>query len=501
MAQKVRSLSKSKLIAFRQCPKRLWLEIHKPELRDDSGSEARFKVGHEVGELAQKLFDRDGRGELINPHEMGWTEAYARSTELLKTGDVPIFESTMRISGAMAMADVMLPDRSYKKLQWEMIEVKSSTSVKDYHSDDAAIQAYIAKRNGVRLSLVGVAHIDNQFIYRGNRDYEGLLRVEDLTKEVKGREDEVEDWIAAAQKTAAKRKEPVINTGPHCTDPFDCGFRAYCSRDALEPEHPASLLPYIRGSRLEDWADQGITELHETPDAELNAQQLKVKKATLRNKTFFDRSGAREALANHKMPAYFLDFETVTFAIPIWVGTRPYEQLPFQFSLHRVSGKGHLSHAEFLDISGSDPRKALAKKLIESCGKRGPVYVYNASFEKMVLSKLAAVFPKLSVDLDSIRDRIEDLLPVARDHYYHPRQRGSWGLKAVLPAICPELSHEDLEVQQGLEAVEAFKEAITPATSVERKEEIRGQLLEYCQLDTLATVRIWEFFRGRNNRH
>lgn len=493
-------LSKSKLIAFRQCAKRLWLEVHRPELRDDRDAEVGFQIGNQVGAAARRIFDPDNCGVLIDINSVDWKTAFAESARLLADGDVPVFEAALQTEGALALADVMLPDLDSGKRRWRMIEVKSSTSVKDYHRDDIAIQAYIAECNGIPLSRIELAHINNQFVYPGNHDYNGLLHVEDLTDESRARTEEVKRWIETAQVTAALDTEPQIDMGSHCYDPFTCGFCAYCSRDQVAPEYSPTLLYRIRKSKLQQWESQGIRELCDVPDDEINTIQSRIKAATLSQQSYFDAIGAAKEMAGHRLPAYFLDFETVSFAVPIWKGTRPYEQLPFQYSLHKVTPNSNLSHTEFLDLSGKDPREQLAHRLIQDCGDDGPIYVYNASFEIARIRELADTFPSLAKDLHSLLPRIVDLLPIARNHYYHPSQRGSWSLKAIIPAICPELNYNELEgVQHGLAAVEAFKEAIAPETSHERKAIIQQQLLKYCALDTLATVKIWEFFRTDNS--
>jgi hypothetical protein len=496
----MRRLSKSKLIAFRQCPKRLWLELHKPELRDDSGSQAAFNIGYQVGDIAQKVFDLDGTGINVDPNDIGWDESATQTEASLQAGAGPVFEALLSIPGSLALADVMLPDLSSNALRWQMIEVKSSTGVKDYHRDDVAIQTYIAQRSGIALSKVGVAHINNQFVYPGGEDYDGLLHVEDLTEEAKGRHAEVEQWIADAQSTAAQRDEPIKEVGGHCSEPFTCGFCDYCWKDVPQPEIPTSILPRIHANKVNDWESRGITELRDTPDDEINPIQQRVKAATLSGETYFDAAGAAGALEGQATPAYFLDFETVTFPVPIWKGTRPYQQLTFQFSLHRVDEDGTLHHSEFLDISGDDPREAFVQAMLNDCGTHGPIHVYSAPFENTRIKELADAFPQYASKLHALLPRIVDLLPIARNHYYHPSQRGSWSIKGVLPAICPELSYSDLEdVQHGLGAVDAYKEAINSTTTPERKEILREQLLKYCELDTLATVKIWQFFKGISN--
>ena len=495
----MRSLSKSKIIAYRQCPKRLWLEIHRPELRDDSASEMVFRIGNQVGDVARSIYDPEGRGVFIDIQELGHEQAFARSAVLLECGEVPVFEAGMVAGGALAYADVMLPDPRDGAVAWKMIEVKSSTGVKDYHRDDIAVQAHVAAAAGVRLSSVSLAHIDSSFVYAGDGDYRGLLKENDLTEDAFSRGTEVAEWIAGAQSVAAMPTEPEIATGPHCDDPFTCGFRNCCDRDKVLPEYPLSSLPRFSGSKQTLMGELGIEDLRDVPDEHLSGLQVLVKKHTAAGTVFFDAEGAAADLAPYGFPAYFLDFETAMFAVPIWKGTRPYQQLPFQFSLHVLDESGSLRHHGFLDLSGDDPSRACAQSLVELCGDHGPIFAYNAGFECRVMRELAGRFPEFATELEGIIGRMVDLLPVARTRYYHPSQHGSWSIKAVLPAAVPELSYDQLAgVQDGNMAVSAYMEAIAPTTTPERKQEIKEQLFSYCRLDTFAMVRLWQFFSGRN---
>lgn len=527
----MRHLSKSKLIAFRQCPKRLWLEIHRPDLRDDSGSEAAFQIGNEVGEMARRLYDRDGTGAFIELAELGYEEAFRRSEELLWRAKGPVFEAGLRACGALAFADVMLPvtdeaerrdaviamsfqertpafrfgqvtpiARGASERRWRMVEVKSSTSVKDYHLDDLAIQTYVATAAGLELDSVALAHIDNAFVYPGGGDYRGLLVEVDLTEEIEDRLDGIEEWIEDARAAAALAEEPEMTMGPQCSDPFDCPFAAHCGRDRVETEYPLSSLPRLREDRRAFLVSQGYKDLREVPDEYLTETQQWVKEVTLSGETWFDVAGAAAALAPHGFPARFLDFETVMLAVPRWKGTRPYQQIPFQFSLHRLEEDGSLHHDAFLDLGGGDPSEAIARTLVEKGGESGPVFAYHAAFESMVIHQLAGRFPEWSVPLVALADRLVDLHPIAKAHFYHPSQHGSWSLKAVLPAACPDLSYESLEgVADGGMAVDAYREAIAPETRPERRAQIERELLAYCHLDTLALVRLWEVFRGEHS--
>lgn len=494
----MRNLSKSKIIAFRQCPKRMWLEIHKPELRDDSASEMVFAIGNQVGDVARSIFDTAGTGRLIDVDENGWDAAYAETSAWLAETAAPIFEAAIRIEGALALADVMLPESGENGLRWHMIEVKSSTGVKDYHHDDLAVQTYIATTAGIELASASLAHVDNSFVYPGGGNYRGLLKAVDLTDEVRAKAGDVTIWIAEAQKVAALATEPKIETGPQCSKPFDCPFRHHCDRDKPSVEFPLSSLHRLGAKQRDELEALGYADLREVPDGKLSAVNRMIKTQSLTGEAWFDAKGAAADLKPHKGTAYFLDFETIGFGVPIWKGTRPYQQLPFQFSLHVVSSGGGIEHHDFLDLSGEDPSEAFARALIDHCGTTGPVFVYNAGFENGVMRGLAGSFPHLSPGLLAIVDRVVDLLPIARNRYYHPSQHGSWSIKAVLPAVCPDLAYESLEgVQHGQAAQSAFLEAVSPDTTPERKVEIERQLLAYCKLDTLAMVRLWEFFMGR----
>jgi hypothetical protein len=246
----MRALSKSKLLAFRQCAKRLWLELYRPELREESPeTEARFEVGHQVGDIARQLFDPAGKGVLVDFKRDGLDAAFARSQHLL-TSSHPVFEAGFTAEGALAFADIMLPAHKAGKRGWRMVEVKSSTSVKDYQRDDIAIQSFVAKAAGVPLLSVALAHIDNKWIYPGSEKYQGLLKESDLTDEAFGRGKEVKGWIVDAQTIAKKNKEPAIKTGGHCTTPYECGFLDYCLGQELQAKYPVAWLPRIQAKAL-----------------------------------------------------------------------------------------------------------------------------------------------------------------------------------------------------------------------------------------------------------
>jgi hypothetical protein len=500
LRDEMRHLSKSKLIAYRQCPKRLWLEVHRPDLREDSaGTQARFQTGYQVGDIARRIYDPEGKGAVIDPNAEGYEAAFARTAKLLAESRQPVFEAGFKAQGALAFADAILPDSENGQPGWRMVEVKASTSIKDYHHDDIAVQAFVAQAAGVPLKSVALAHIDSSWVYPGDEDYRGLLKENDLTAEAFARTEEVKVWIADAQRIADQPNEPEVAVSAHCHQPFDCGFCNYCNKDIPRPEFPIDWLPRFFGAKRERLAEQGVDDLRGVPDEVLSHIQSRVKEHTLAGTVFFDAAGAAADLAPHGFPACFLDFESIFFAVPIWKGTRPYQQITFQFSLHTLAESGQLSHTAFLDLCGDNPSEPFAKALIAACGESGPVFVYNATFETTRLREVAGRYPDLAEPLLAINARVVDLLPIARNRYYHPSQQGGWSIKVVLPAAVPELSYDQLDgVQDGEAAMDAFSEAIQSDTTAERKGEIERQLLAYCRLDTFAMVRLWQFFSGRS---
>ena len=494
-----RNLSKSKLIAFRQCPKRLWLEVHHPVLRaDSSATQAVFAAGHQVGELAQKLYDPAGVGAVIDLRADGITNALG-STRKLTQGEGPIFEAGFCADRALAFADVLLRDRSQGLDGWRMVEIKSSTSVKDYHRDDVAIQSFVARQSGIPLTAVALAHIDTSWTYQNEGDYRGLLTEVDLTPTAFARSNEVQGWIRDAHAVAALDNPPDVAVSSHCHEPFECGFLGHCNHSAQEAEYPVTWLPRIQAKALKEYIQgEQVTDLRDLPDSLLNERQLRVKRATLTGQVFFDAEGAKADLAKWQFPAYFLDFETVQFAVPRWVGSRPFQFLPFQLSVHVLDAQGQLTHDGFLDLSGSNPVRPFAEALLAACGLTGPVFVYNAGFEGGRIRELARRFEDLYAPLMALNARLVDLLPIAEERFYHPSQNGSWSIKKVLPAVADGLDYGQLAgVQDGGMAMNAFVEAIDVQTTPQRRAELREQLWAYCRLDTLAMVKLWAFFSGR----
>ncbi|WP_394808130.1 DUF2779 domain-containing protein [Nitrosomonas sp.] len=470
--------------------------MHRPEVKEDSAqTQMSYDIGHAVGEIAQQIYGEDGKAILIEADRQNFNNAFTKTQESLPKR-TPIFEAGFKIEGALAFADVLLPLDGPHSNQWRMVEIKSSTSVKDYYHDDIAIQSFIAKQAGLELQSIALAHVDNTWVYQGDGNYQGLLKEVDLTQGASSRGEEVKNWINEAQVIADETNEPCIRTGKHCHEPFECGFLAYCQSQEPQAEYPANWLPRIQAKALKQAiSEMEVADLRKIDDSLLNEKQLRVKQHSISGMTYFNAVAARAELARYPLPAVFLDFETINMAVPIWKGTRPYQQIPFQLSAHLIDGSGQLEQKYFLDISGRDPSEGFITSLIDVSGKEGPIFVYSG-FENTQIKALAERFPHHAADLNAICGRLVDLLKIAQEHYYHPSQQGSWSIKKILPTIAPELNYDDLDgVQDGGSAQAAFMEGIHPDTAVDQKTVIEKQLLDYCAMDTLAMVRLWQFFK------
>jgi hypothetical protein len=477
-------LSKSRLMSFRQCPKRLWLDIHRPELAvNDSQTEAIFAVGHEVGAIAQRLYD-DGSGVLID-YDHGLTGALARTQEVLAQASTsPIFEATFERNGLLMRADVLLRGNGSPTL----IEVKSSSSLKPEHVEDCTIQYWVLEETAMKPGAVRLAHINNQFVYKHRGDYAGLLAENDLTAEVKVRSSGVPALLDQA-KRVARSDEPESPIGSRCSKPHDCPYLNHCWR---KTEYPLTGLPSI-GKHLDTLLGEGHFDIRDLPESSLRTQDQKWVWRAARSGKAELRPGARAMLEAFPYPRYYLDFETAGSAVPRWIGTRPFQQIPFQWSLHVENRDGSLEHSEFLDLSGELPARAAADALLAAVRHDGPIFMYT-SFERTCINTLAAFCPDLKAPLEAVVNRLVDLYAIARQHYYHPDMGGSWSIKAVLPTIAPELDYASLNgIADGIAAQRAHAEATASDTLASRVDEIRAELLRYCKHDTLAMVRLTQF--------
>lgn len=480
-------LSKSKIMSGLQCSRRLWLEVKRPEwMHFSDRAEQSFAFGHEVGEIARQLQP----GGVLIGFEGELSSALAETGHLLgRPGDMTLFEATFQHGRVLVRADVL----NRRGEGFHLVEVKASAALKPHYLNDVAIQAWVIEGAGLPLKSIHIWHVDNTFVYPGGGDYRGLFVRHDLTEEVLDLMKQVPAWAAGCQK-ALSGEEPDIAVGKQCHDPHDCPFLDYCA--PVEADYPVSILPH-GGALAGRLRMEGYKDLRDVPQERLNSERhLRVWRASRRGLAELDEGAAKE-LAALAYPRYYLDFETVQFAVPVWPGTRPYEQLPFQWSCHSEDQDGKLSHREFLDTEGQAPMRRFAETLIEALGQSGPILVYS-NYERTVLYKLRKRFPDLEDQLVALITRLFDLHPVAKDYYYHPAMMGSWSLKGVLPTIAPELDYASLGVvRDGGGAQGAYRDIISPRTDELRRLALIADLRAYCYRDTLALVAIARFFEGR----
>lgn len=481
-----KGLSKSRLLSSRQCPKKLFLETYHRELIEITADQQRiFDTGHEVGALAQQSYLQ---GVLIE-NDFELHKAIDETTTLIANPGInTLFEATFTHKQVLIRADILHKTDKGLSIQ----EVKSLTSVKDVHIKDCAIQSWVIEGAGYKVDNIELTYINNKFVYTEVGNYEGLFKHQPLLDEVHDLQPHIDRWVEDALDVIGQKQEPRIIPGEQCNHPYVCPFIKYC--DPVTTEYPVELLPHGTRTAIA-LRNEGIRDIRDIPIDRLTSEnQERVRRVTVSGEAELDE-GARLEIQDLAYPHYYIDFETIAFAIPRWIGTRPYQQIPFQWSCHIERIPSDLGHVEYLDTSGGDPSQEFVKTLIEALGDEGPILVYNAGFENTRLKELAERFPEYKDGIANIMDRVVDLLPIARKHYYHPAMKGSWSIKLVLPTIAPELNYDELdEVQDGMAAQDAFIEAIDPNTSEIRRQTIRKNLIEYCRLDTLAMVKIAHFF-------
>ena len=486
MASRRPFLSKSRLISAWQCPKRLHLEKHHPELGEISPqTRSQWETGHRVGEIARQVYGAPGSVEIQFDKRTGLLIRQTR--ELIDSGaDFPIFEATFRHEGVLVRVDVLIPDAG----GWRMVEVKASTSIKEYHVLDCAIQDWVLRNAGIDVTTVSLAHINNRFVYGGDGDYDGLLIEHDLTDEVRMLEPSVLELVARARE-AVTGLQPHVPVGAHCSSPYDCQFIDHCW--PTDTDYPVAGLGGGK-AKLGEYVALGYRDICDVPADMITAEtQQRIHRVTCSGKAEI-LEGARRELEALAYPRYYLDFETIAPAVPFWPGTRPYEALAIQWSCHVEDVPGGFRHREFLDLSGDPPMRPLALALIECLGESGPVLMWTR-YEEGVLKNLAELYPDLAAPIAGIIERLYDLHPVVKKNYYHPRMLGSWSIKAVMPTIDPGMDYGRLEgINEGTAASDGFIEAIQRDVSGKRKAELEEQLLRYCRFDTEAMVEVVRYF-------
>ena len=484
-------LSKSRFVAGVICLKRLYWQVHEPELAAEprESTQAIFDQGNEVGRLAQQLCP--GGIEVEGSHE-DLDQAIRQTKELMANREVPaIFEATFEEGGVLVRVDILQRQRD----RWRLIEVKSSTEMKDHYLYDLGIQRRVVSRCGLELSSACIMHLNRAYVYPGGEyDIRQLFRIRMLNPQVAALQPQIGKRVAEEFRILDQPNAPEIAPGDHCGDPFVCEFFDRCNPPV--PVDHVRHLPRIQARALEKLKSMGIASIFHVPDDfPLNERQRRACTSVQQGKPWFSEDLPR-VLDSLKFPLYFMDFETVYPAIPRHPGMRPYDQLPFQWSVHVQDEQGaDLRHYEFLATTGADPRREFVETLCSALENKGSVVVYNQGFESQRLSDLAGWVPGFRTRVKGIQARLWDLWPIIRNHVYHPAFAGSFSLKAVLPALVPEMTYVGMDVADGNQAGVAWERLVRGGLDATDRNRLGKALLAYCGQDTLAMVKLVEGLR------
>lgn len=485
-------LSKSRYLAGIQCPKRLYLEVHRRDLLpevDNPGLQAIFDAGHEVGRLA---CERHPGGVLIGGDHFHHNDAVEATRRAMADSSVPgIFEAAFTFESVKVRADILIRNADGT---WDLQEVKSTTRVKEVHLPDVAVQVFVLAGSGLRIRRAGILHLNRDYVLgETGLDVRALFRFADLTAMLGPHVAAVQANVPALLATLALPGVPGVPTGDHCYSPYECPFTSLC----VQAAGLYNLGQIPRGGKLAaTMAALGITDLRQIPPAtKLSGLQKRVVDAVVSGQEHVGR-GLRRALEATACPLLFLDFETFAPAIPRYVGTGVYRALPTQWSLHQLGADGTIRHEEFLHDADTDPRPAFATALLAALGDRGSIIVYS-SYEATQIRALAAAFPDQRARLLGLLGRFVDLLAIVRQYYYHPEFGGSFSIKRVLPTLVPDLAYDDLTIGDGNTAAMMYGRMIDPGTPAAEGAGIREALLRYCERDTLAMVRVREALLAR----
>jgi len=492
MASPSQHLTKSKYLAGRQCPKRLWLSRHEPGLAPPLPSSARAirEMGNEIGRLAQCLFPG---GVLVDQGPREHAEAAERTLALLQDDAVPaIFEAAFEHAGVRIRVDVLerLPLGA-----WGLREVKAAARPKEFYVEDVALQQHVLAGCGLEIASIELIHVNPQF-ERGEGDiaWEEFFRRVDFSEAAAAAQAALPSRIAEQLGVLAAAGPPSVEPGMHCRSRRPCEFWDHCTRDKASDW--ILRMPRLTRKQRDSLRDSGVVHIPDIPpEFALQAPQRNMRAAFCSSEDFV-ASGLAEALQGTGPPAWYLDFETANPALPLYRGTRPFQNVPFQWSLHREDADG-LRHRQFLAAGAADPRRDFAESLLEALGGGSdPILVYSP-FESRVLENLAAIFPALAGPLQAIRERLVDLLPIVRNCVYHVDFAGSFSIKSVAPALAPGFDYGDLDgVAEGGAAAAAFRELASGALSPADEASLRGQLEAYCEHDTLALVHVHRALRA-----
>jgi hypothetical protein len=473
-------LSKSKYLNGLQCPKYLWIQFHEPERIPgaDAATQYMFDQGHLVGEYAKRLFPGG-----VDIAQVDFADNIAATKRLLAERK-PLFEAGILSGRLYSRIDILNP---VNKDEWDIIEVKSGTSVKEVYIDDVSFQKFCCEKAGLRIRSSSLAYINTEYVKNGEIKPKQLFVLEDISPQVVEVSQSIEERVSKLLEVISNKTCPEVTIGKHCLAPYECPLHAECW--GFLPEDSVFDL---RGGKTKQFSlyEQGILSIKDIPDdIPLSRQQKIQKECVMTGKVHVEKNEIREFLKKLTYPLYYLDFETVGPGIPIYDGTRPYQDLPFQFSLHLVENDGSEPvHHSFLADGKEDPRPQILHELKGLLGSKGSIIAYNAGFEEGVLRELVEAFPEYTDWLEGILARIVDLLfPFTNFHYYNASQKDTASLKKVLPAVTGK-GYEELGIGAGMDASIAYARIMYGNATEEEIAKVRADLLKYCELDTEGMI-------------
>lgn len=487
MKKPIITLSKSKILTGLQCVKALYLQIHQPELAVEvsSGQQALFDQGKEVGLAAQKQFLG---GVTIDAPYYDSELAIQQTKEAIDSGANTIYEATFKSSDVVAKIDIL--HRNNPEGDWHIIEVKSSTGVKDVHYQDVAAQVFVANGSGLQIAKSYVMHLNNKCVWP---DASNLFVMTEVTDQVSEIVNIISEETSKLKAMVNSSVAPEIDIGPYCNEPYECAFKSHCWKHIPSPS--VFEIPRINEKAWEYYSAGIISLDHDGIDE--TGKRRKQIDAAVSGKRWVDAKGIKKELSKWEWPLHYLDFETINFAIPKYAGTRPYQQVPFQFSCHvQASLNSEVTHHEYLHLEPTDPRKLFVENLLRAVNDSGNIVAYNKAFESGCILRLADEFPEHAVSLKKIAARLVDPLPLFQNYVYDREFRGSFSLKAVAPAILGKgASYDGMEVADGGAAQCTFIKIIGMKPGDAEREQLASELRKYCKKDTKVMVELVAWLR------
>jgi CRISPR/Cas system-associated exonuclease Cas4 (RecB family) len=480
-------ITKTNYIQYLKCPRSLWLSKYRKDLKPTLSDSEQFRIdqGHEVEELSRCLFDQ---GALISALDL--EEAEEQTKELLD-GKGVIYQATVIYDGLAARADIIVFNEAEDG--WDLYEVKSSSELKNEYLDDVTFQKYVFEESGYKIANVYVIYLNNEYLRRGDIDLVQLFVVENVNEQVKERSLSIVEQTNRAKQVLVEASYEDVECG--CTL-SSSDYPEQCFGEL--PEFSVHKLLSRSHKRKNELLDMGIVDVGDIPEVfPLSIKQELYARAYKTQETIIDKDAIKERLESLIYPLYFLDYETVSLAVPPFDGYKPYQQMVFQYSLHVLHEDGSLNHYEYVaDSACEDPSKELLVSLSKAIDQAGTVIVWNESFEIGRNNEMAELYPEYeSFIMSLVNNRVFDLMNIFFEQLYvDPRFNASYSIKKVLPVLVPELKYDDLEISEGMTASLSWYRYYFEGDKTIKN--IQSNLKEYCKLDTLAMVEIYKVLRG-----